>query len=82
MQYRNLGSKDIKVSVIGLGTYPIGGWMWGGTDESDSIRTVQSAIDHGINLIDTAPMYGYGLAEEIVGKALQGRRDKAVIATK
>ena len=82
MQYRQLGKTEIKASVIGLGTYPIGGWMWGGTDEADSIRTIQASLDHGINLIDTAPMYGYGLAEEIVGKAIQGRRDQAIIATK
>lgn len=82
MQYRNIGTKDMKASVVGLGTYPIGGWMWGGTDEADSIRTIQMSIDQGINLIDTAPMYGYGLAEEIIGKALKGRREKAIIATK
>ena len=82
MQYRKLGKTEIQTSVIGLGTYPIGGWMWGGTDEADSIRTIQAALDQGINLIDTAPMYGYGLAEEIVGKAVKGRRDKAMIATK
>ena len=82
MRYRNLGKTEIKASVIGLGTYPIGGWMWGGTDEADAIRTIQASLDAGINLIDTAPMYGYGLAEEIVGKAIRGRRDKAIVATK
>lgn len=82
MQYRNLGKTGIETSVIGLGTYPIGGWMWGGTDEADSIRTIQACLEMGINLIDTAPMYGYGLAEEIVGKAIKGRRDKAIVATK
>ena len=82
MIYRKLGTKDIQASVIALGTYPIGGWMWGGTDEANSIKTIHAALDHGINLIDTAPMYGYGLAEEIVGKAVKGRRDKAIIATK
>lgn len=82
MKYRTLGKTEIETSVIGLGTYPIGGWMWGGTDEADSIKTIQACLDMGINLIDTAPMYGYGLAEEIVGKAIKGRRDKAMIATK
>jgi aryl-alcohol dehydrogenase-like predicted oxidoreductase len=57
--------------------------MWGGTDESDAIRTIQEALDRGINLIDTAPVYGFGRSEEIVGKALaDGRRRKAIIATK
>ena len=82
MKYRNFGKTEIKTSVIGLGTYPIGGWMWGGTDEKDSIRTIQSCLEVGINLIDTAPMYGYGLAEEIVGKAIKGHREKAIVATK
>lgn len=70
------------VSRIGLGTWAIGGWMWGGTDEAQSIATIRAAVDSGINLIDTAPVYGFGRSEEIVGKALQGLRDKAVIATK
>ena len=71
------------VSRIALGTWAIGGSMWGGTDEPASIATIQSAIDRGINLIDTAPVYGFGRSEEIIGKALQGaRRDKAMIATK
>jgi aryl-alcohol dehydrogenase-like predicted oxidoreductase len=82
MQYRNIGSTNIQASVIGFGTYPLGGWMWGGTDEQTAIQAIQTALDDGINLIDTAPMYGYGLAEEIVGKAIQGRRQDAVIATK
>ena len=58
--------------------------MWGGTDEADSIRTLHHAIDHGINLIDTAPVYGFGNSEEIVGKALAegSYRDRAVVATK
>lgn len=58
--------------------------MWGGSDEAESIRTIQHAIDIGINLIDTAPVYGFGHSEEIVGKALSdgGRRDKTVLATK
>ena len=68
---------------IALGTWAIGGFMWGGTDEAESIRTIHSAIDRGINLIDTAPVYGFGRSEEIVGKALADiGRDKALIATK
>jgi aryl-alcohol dehydrogenase-like predicted oxidoreductase len=69
---------------IALGTWSIGGWMWGGTDDQQSIRTIQSALDRGINLIDTAPVYGFGHSEQIVGKALaeSGRRQNVVIATK
>lgn len=70
------------VSRIGLGTWAIGGWMWGGADDTASIATIRNAIDQGINLIDTAPVYGFGHAEEVVGKALEGRREQAVIATK
>ena len=70
------------VSRVGLGTWAIGGWMWGGTDDAQSIAAIRAAIDSGINLIDTAPVYGFGHSEEVVGEALVGRRDKAVIATK
>ncbi|MGH8445991.1 MAG: aldo/keto reductase, partial [Solimonas sp.] len=71
------------VSRVALGTWAIGGWKWGGTEESDAIATIQAAVDAGINLIDTAPVYGFGRSEERVGKALAGgRRQRAVIATK
>jgi aryl-alcohol dehydrogenase-like predicted oxidoreductase len=75
---------DLKPSRVGLGTWAIGGWMWGGSDDAQSIRTIQEAVDRGITLIDTAPVYGFGHSEEIVGRALAegGRRDKAVIASK
>jgi aryl-alcohol dehydrogenase-like predicted oxidoreductase len=71
------------VSRIGLGTWAIGGWMWGGTNENESIAVIRRALDNGINLVDTAPVYGFGASEEIVGKALaDGYRHKAIIATK
>ena len=71
-------------SRIALGTWAIGGWMWGGSDDALSIRTIQSAVDRGVTLIDTAPVYGFGHSEEIVGRALKegGRRNKVAIATK
>jgi len=73
-----------KISRIALGTWAIGGWMWGGTNEDESIRTIHAALDRGINLIDTAPVYGFGRSEEVVGRALaqDSRRKRAVIATK
>ena len=80
--HRELGKSGISASVVGLGTWAIGGWMWGGTDEAKSIAAIQASVDAGISLIDTAPAYGQGVAEEIVGKALVGRRDKVVLATK
>ncbi|KPQ00068.1 aldo/keto reductase [Marinobacter sp. HL-58] len=83
METRALGNTDIQVTPVGLGTWAIGGWMWGGTDEARSIDTIHRAIDKGIGLIDTAPVYGFGRSEEIVGKALtNGRRDQVVLATK
>jgi len=79
---REIGSSGIDASCIGLGTWAIGGWMWGGTDERQSIAAIQASLDEGISLIDTAPAYGQGLSEEIVGKAIKGRRDQVVLATK
>ncbi|WP_171126960.1 MULTISPECIES: aldo/keto reductase [unclassified Ruegeria] len=82
MLTREIGNSGIEASVVGLGTWAIGGWMWGGTDEAKSIAAIQASVDAGITLIDTAPAYGQGVAEDIVGKALKGRRDKVVLATK
>ena len=79
---REIGRSGVRASAVGLGTWAIGGWMWGGTDEAQSIAAIQSSLDAGVTLIDTAPAYGLGRSEEIVGKAIAGRRDKAVIATK
>src|ERR1700756_166964 len=75
---------SLEVSPIAIGTWAIGGWMWGGTDEAESIATIRSAFEHGINIVDTAPVYGFGRSEEIVGKAIeQGRlRSDVLIATK
>ena len=82
METREIGASGIRASAIGLGTWAIGGWMWGGTDEAESIAAIQASIDEGVTLIDTAPAYGMGRSEEIVGKAIAGRRDEVVIATK
>ncbi len=84
MEYTNLGSSDLNVSRIGLGTWAIGGWMWGGTDEETSIETIRHAVELGVTLIDTAPVYGMGRSEEILGKAIarHGLREQVVLATK
>src|SRR5216683_3941145 len=84
METIEIGGPDILASRIALGTWAIGGWMWGGSDGRSATSTIQVAIDHGVNLIDTAPVYGFGLAEEIVGRALaaNGRRKRILIATK
>lgn len=84
MEFTQIPNLKTEVSRIALGTWAIGGWMWGGTDEKNAISTICHALDMGINIIDTAPVYGFGKSEEIVGKALKqyGNRDRVVIATK
>lgn len=83
MKHKTLGTTELKVSVVGLGTWAIGGGAWwGATDDQVSIRAIQAAMDGGINLIDTAPVYGFGRSEEVVGKAIKGKRDKVILATK
>lgn len=82
VEHIRISGIDKPVSRIGLGTWAIGGWMWGGPDDAASVQTIRHAVERGINLIDTAPVYGFGHSEELVGKALEGIRDQAVIATK
>jgi aryl-alcohol dehydrogenase-like predicted oxidoreductase len=72
----------MEASAIGLGTWAIGGWLWGGAEEANSIHAIEASIDAGVNLIDTAPVYGLGLSEQVVGKAIRGKRDKVILATK
>jgi aryl-alcohol dehydrogenase-like predicted oxidoreductase len=85
MRTRKLGRTDLELTVIGLGTWAIGGpWQygWGPQDDADSVRTIRAAIDAGINWIDTAPIYGCGHSEEMVGRAIREMRTKPFIATK
>ena len=82
MQGRNLGWTELKVSRVGVGTWAMGDDFWGSVDDQESIRTIHAAIDNGISLVDTAPAYGNGHSEEVVGKAIKGRRDRVVVATK
>lgn len=82
MYKRSLGKSGIEASVVGLGTWAIGGWLWGGTEEKSAVRAIHAALDNGITLIDTAPVYGFGRSEDIVGRAIADRRDEVVLATK
>ena len=83
MQYRTLGKTNMSASAVALGTWAIGGgpW-WGDSDDNQSIRAIQSAVDAGITMIDTAPAYGWGHSESIVGKAIKGRRENVILSTK
>ena len=87
MQTRQLGESTLQVSPIVFGAWAIGGWAWGSTtnredEERAAIRAMHAALAAGVNAIDTAPVYGFGLSEELVAKALQGRRDQVLVLTK
>ncbi len=82
IEKRELGKSEIKISPVALGAWAIGGWMWGGSDRRDSIRAIHSCQDYGITSIDTAPIYGFGHSERIVGEAIKGKREQYEILTK
>ena len=83
MQTRTLGADGPPASTIGFGAWAIGGWKWGGTDEAEAVASIRRALDTGMTLIDTAPVYGFGLSETLVGRAIATRpRDSVVVATK
>ena len=82
MEKRRLGKSDLHVTPVILGTWALGGWLWGGTEKNESDAAIHAALDSGINTIDTAPVYGFGLSEELVGRAIKGRRREVLVATK
>lgn len=82
MENRKLGNSEIKITPIAFGAWAIGGLMWGGNDDKDALDALEAAFDLGITTFDTAPVYGFGHSEELVGKALQSKRDKVQILTK
>ncbi|MFD4838543.1 aldo/keto reductase [Achromobacter sp. NPDC058515] len=82
MNITTLGASGIECEAAGLGTWAMGGWMWGGNDDAAAVAAIRASLDAGVRLIDTAPAYGLGHAETLVGEALKGRRHEAVIATK
>lgn len=82
MRKRALGRSDIEASVVAFGAWAIGGWTWGGANEQESIRAIHAFLDAGGDLIDTAPVYGFGVSEKVVGKAIADRRDRVILATK
>ena len=83
MEYQKLGASDVSVSRIAFGSWAAGGWMWGGTEQNDAVGAIHASYELGVTSIDTAPVYGMGLSEEIVGEALKSLpRDKVQILTK
>jgi aryl-alcohol dehydrogenase-like predicted oxidoreductase len=84
MEQTSITNVPVPASRIGLGTWAMGGFQWGGSDDDESVRTIHAALDRGVNLIDTAPAYGFGHSEEVVGRAIaeRGQRDRVIIATK
>ena len=84
MEYTQVSDLELEISRVTLGTWAIGGWQWGGTDEQESIDTILKALNMGVTTVDTAPIYGFGKSEEIVGKAVKefGNREEVQIATK
>ena len=80
MQTRKLGNSEIKVPVVFFGAWAIGGWYWGGSDDEQAVRAIHAAIESGITAIDTAPIYGLGHSETIVGRAIKDRREKVFLA--
>lgn len=82
MKKTKLGNSGIECEAVGLGTWAMGGWMWGGSDDAAAVDAIRASLDAGVRLIDTAPAYGLGHAEALVGQALEGRRHEAVVVTK
>ncbi len=82
METRKLGNTDLEITVLAFGAWAIGGWLWGGADSNDAIKAIETAVDNGMTTIDTAPVYGFGLSEELVAKAIKGKRSKVQILTK
>src|SRR5215216_2911539 len=83
MELKRLGSSDVHVTPIAFGAWAVGGWMWGGAEEGAAIRAIRTSYDLGITTIDTAPVYGFGRSEELIGKAMADvPRDSYQILTK
>jgi aryl-alcohol dehydrogenase-like predicted oxidoreductase len=82
MEYITLGRSSVKVTRLTFGAWAIGGWMWGGADKKDALKAIHKSLDLGVTTIDTAPVYGFGLSEEIVGEAVKGVRKDVQILTK
>lgn len=82
MEYRKLGDSSLEITAIAFGAWAAGGWMWGGTDQQEAVAAIRRSVELGVTTIDTAPVYGFGLSEQIVGEAVRDMRDRVQILTK
>lgn len=82
MQVRRLGESSLEIPVVVFGAWAVGGWAWGGVDEAEAVRAMHASIEAGAHAIDTAPVYGFGLSERLVGRAIADRRDRVLLLTK
>ena len=82
MKHRRAGRTDLELPVVCFGAWAIGGWAWGGTDEAAAVAAMRAGFDEGMDAVDTAPVYGFGLSEQLVGRALEGRRGRVKVLTK
>lgn len=82
MRHRPLGKSSLEVPVVVFGAWAIGGWNWGGSDDDEAVRAIHAALERGMTAIDTAPVYGFGHSERVVGRALRGNRQRALVFTK
>lgn len=82
MRHRPLGKSSLDVPVVVFGAWAIGGWNWGGTDDDEAVRAIHAALERGMTAIDTAPVYGFGHSERVVGRALREKRERALVLTK
>jgi aryl-alcohol dehydrogenase-like predicted oxidoreductase len=82
MERRKLGTSDVDVTVVTLGAWAIGGWMWGGQEKQDALDAIRTSLETGVDTIDTAAVYGFGRSEELVGEAIAGKRDQVKVLTK
>jgi aryl-alcohol dehydrogenase-like predicted oxidoreductase len=82
MNKKRLGQSDVFITELAFGAWAIGGWQWGGSDSKDAVKAMEASIAHGMTSIDTAPIYGFGLSEDLVGKAIKGKRQEVQVLTK
>ena len=82
MEFVSIGENNLQVSRIAFGAWAIGGWLWGGADKKEAVKAIETSLDYGMSSFDTAPVYGFGQSEELIGQTLKGKRNKVQILSK